>query len=184
MKPFILLFTSFNVWAATVDLSTTKNKVEFLAIGQPSALKINGKPSDGKASLDGKLDITKEGLSGAASFQLNQLSTGLEMRDTHMKDKYLETATYPVAQLKFKAVPINKEIEKSDYKHKDAFEGELTLHGVTQKVKGTLELTKSESKWKGLFHFGILLEDYKIQIPNYLGIKVAKEVKLEVGFEQ
>ena len=74
--------------AATMNVSSTK--VEFLAIGKPSAIKIRGKGE----KLESKLQLAGKTLTGQFVFDLTSLNTGIDTRDEHMKEKYLETGKF------------------------------------------------------------------------------------------
>ena len=93
-----------NAKAATVVLEKGTNDIEFVAIGRPSALKVHGRMAEdekNKKSVNGTLTLAGNALSGTATFHLDALDTGIGLRTTHMKEKYLETGKYPDSQLKF-----------------------------------------------------------------------------------
>src|SRR5580700_8775905 len=81
--------------AATADFSQGKSHVEFEAIGRPSMLKIQG---DSDQALQGSLQLEAGKITGQCSFTLESLTTGIAMRDDHMKHRYLETQKYPLAK--------------------------------------------------------------------------------------
>ena len=81
--------------AYTLDLDQGKGKIEFRAIGRPSGLKVVG---TGEAAK-GKIEMAGNKASGVAVFNLESLVTGIEMRDEHMKKRYLETGKFPEAKL-------------------------------------------------------------------------------------
>jgi len=69
--------------------------IEFRAIGHPSTLKVIGKGSE----FDGQFEVKSTEPQGKASFELAFLETGIQIRDKHMKEKYLQLAKYPQAEL-------------------------------------------------------------------------------------
>ena len=105
MKINALLITLFSALAlaAPIDLSKTSHEINFLAVGQPSALKISGKLAPGSA-MTGKLEVVKNELVGNASIALDSFDTGIGLRNRHMKEKYLETAKYPEAKISLKQI--------------------------------------------------------------------------------
>ena len=147
--------------AAATPIDASKTKVEFLAVGYPSALKIRGKAKDGatgEAKLEGKQ------LAVTAKVKLDSLDTGIELRNRHMKEKYLETAKHPDATLVVPPTTLQP--------GEQPFKGTLTLHGVTKPVTGTLKYEPPQVQ----LAFPLTLSDFSIAIPSYLGIKVAEKV--------
>ena len=179
----VMLFISNFVAAAPINLSQTKSKVEFLAVGQPAALKIRGKLSE-NSPVTGNLEIAKDSLKGDVKLALDNFDTGIELRNKHMKETYLETAKYPDAKLTLKSVPLTGDATQPNFQYAGPFEGVLTLHGVDKPVTGTLNLVNADSKWKGDFKFDFVLEDFGIAVPKYLGITVSKKVSVEANFQQ
>ncbi|HEY1079125.1 MAG TPA: YceI family protein [Bdellovibrio sp.] len=150
-------------------------KLEFLAIGKPAMIRIKG---EGPAPT-GEVTVKDGKASGEFKLALNSLNTGIEMRDSHMKEKYLETAKHPEAVLKISDLEI-KDIKSG----KDTpFTGTLNLHGVEKPVSGTFtnEGTATEQKVKATFK--VKISDHTIEIPSYAGIKVADEVEVKIEAE-
>jgi polyisoprenoid-binding protein YceI len=72
-------------------LKTGNPSVQFTAVG-PAGMKIVGTTSD--------LTIADGADSISIAVPLANLTTGIALRDRHMRDKYLEVQTYPLATLK------------------------------------------------------------------------------------
>jgi polyisoprenoid-binding protein YceI len=102
-----------------------------------------------------------------ARLSLNSLQSGIELRDTHMKDKYFEVHKYPEAEL-FQAVGKNEK-----------FTAQLKVHGVTKEINGTYELKPNALRAT----FYCRLSDFKIKEAQYRGIGVEDQVKVvtEIG---
>jgi polyisoprenoid-binding protein YceI len=140
----------------------------FKAAG-PAGLSFEGKGQDVK--------LKEEGNSVLVSVRLDGLATGIELRDRHMKEKYLETAKYPVATL---------EVDKSKIHFPEgsavtgSADGKLTLHGVTRPVKVNYRADGDSKKAKvdGSMRFN--MKDFKIEVPSYLGVTVKPTVDVEV----
>jgi hypothetical protein len=123
-----------------LDLTTAKNSVEFLAVGNPSAVKIRGtmKNETNAPALKGQLLIDGNNITGETSFRLESLDTGIDLRTKHMKEKYLETQKFPLATLKLKKLELPEPFTGQKLSKKDLpFAGGLTLHGVTHDLTGT-----------------------------------------------
>ncbi|MGZ3694527.1 MAG: YceI family protein [Bdellovibrionota bacterium] len=172
----LLIFSGHTVYAASAEeafhFDGKQGKVSFLAIGRPSAIKIRGEGAGASGDLKEKSGV----YSGALEFDLNSLQTGINMRDEHMKKKYLNTDQYPKATLKITAFSAAKEKELLP------FTGELTLRGVPHTVSGKASVTKGPAPHSLTVNaqFPLKLGDYKIDIPKYMGITVAEDVEVTV----
>ena len=182
-KLFILLTcvsaSAFAAATGPAKFAVSSGKVEFAATGRPSAIKINGEGTEPK----GQLEVGKDqAVKGNIDFDLNTLTTGISLRDTHMKEKYLEVGKYPKASVKIEKVDLPK-----DFLTKDAadasnvpFTGTLRLKDVEHPIAGTCDLKKDHSKISVAAHFDIKLGDYHIDVPKWAGITVAEDVKVNV----
>jgi len=107
---------------------------------------------------------------------LDSLGTGIGLRNTHMRDHYLETNKYPFAQFRGR---ITNQIQKTKLESEVEAEGYLKIHGIERKqtIKGKLydngKMFKLESS------FGISLSDFNIEQPSFLFISVDNEITLE-----
>ena len=174
----LILLTSLSFNAkATIELvlSSEKGKVEFLAKGWPALLKINGKGE----GATGKVVIKDNKASGELKLNLSSFETGISLRDTHMKDNYLEVAKFPVATLTLKKIELPKNL-----KGKAKFTGNLNLHGVNKPINGKLSFKgtkKGINKVKA--EFDLKISDFDIAIPSFKGVTVAEDVKVNVSSE-
>jgi polyisoprenoid-binding protein YceI len=187
----LALYSSFAFAAETpasrsLDLGKAVSKVEFLAVGKPSMLKIRGtaKPEGEAKSLEGNLSLKGDTVSGNAKFALDTLNTGIGMRDRHMKEKYLETAKFPKAEFALTEMKVPEAIQKGDGTAKDLpFTGTLTIHGVSQAVKGMAKMERKEGKANFSFDFGTKIPAHKIELPSFMGVTVAEDVQITVEVE-
>lgn len=164
----ILFFQSGILNAATMNIS--KSNVEFVAKGFPSFLKIKGKSQ----KLVGSLEKNDEMLSGQITLDLNTLDTGIELRDEHMKKNYLNTGEFQTAVvtlMPFKPSPMG------------TTKATLKLRNVEKEIDVNYELEDTASGLKAKTNFEINITDFKIPVPEYQGITVAKTVKLNINLE-
>ncbi len=167
---FVMLVVKF---ASAAELISQSGTVKFTAIGKPGFLKIRG---ESKGSYpNGKIKIDKNAINGEFSFDLKSLDTGIELRNEHMKDKYLEVSKYATAKLTLTPIT-SPSSELKDMKEK--FTGELSLHGVTKKIDGNYQYWGKDKKVKA--DFEIKVSDFKIDIPKYLGVTVSETVQIEI----
>lgn len=170
----VLIFINSTASAATTKYLSTTGQVKFLAIGKPGFLKIKGE-SQGK-SPTGDILVENNAATGQMSFSLNHLTTGLGLRDQHMKEKYLEIQKFPEASLKI--LPIS--ISETDLKNKikKSFTGQLNLHGITKDISGQFTFDSQTKEVSAAFK--IVLSDFGIDIPEYLGVTVSETVEIDV----
>lgn len=175
-----------------IHLLKHQSSMEFTAVGNPSMLTIKGESDDLSGILQMKLlssvPLKKFSLSGIITFNLRTLHTGIDLRDKHMKEKYLETekdlGKYTICTLKLTSLELPNGNDKIFKVENVPFEAELTLHGQEKMIKGVATLEKlqdsKESKLKGVATFSLKMSDYGMAIPNYAGIVVGEEVQIKV----
>lgn len=134
--------------------------VAFKAVG-PGGLGIEGKGTD--------VSVKEQGDVIVATVGLGSLKTGIDLRDSHMKEKYLETQKYPSAVFTVDRAKVQSPGEGD-------VEGKLQLHGVTKNVKVHYKATGSdkESTVTGTAH--VNMKDFRIEVPSYLGVTVKPDV--------
>ena len=165
---FLLVFTT----SAFATLKVDKPKVIFEAIGKPSFIKAKGFVP----IKDLKLSLNNKKLSVVAIVLLDKLNSGIELRDEHLKNKYLEIKKYPQARL-----VISEKLIKFNSNSK--IMGTLELHGKTKEIELKVEHSKTENSPKLSFFFDFKLSDFEIDLPSFKGITAADTIKLNVETE-
>lgn len=160
------------------DYITSSGTVEFRATGHPSALHVVGKG----AGPVGTFAIRQDTVSGSVSFDLQTLDTGISLRDEHMKEKYLEVAKYPQAQLTITELKLPRPLNAQTTALSGVpFQGILKLHGVEKSVAGTVDLKATNpGTLQTNANFSLRLTDFGIDVPKYMGITVADDVQVMV----
>lgn len=103
------------------------------------------------------------------------------LMEEHFNENYLESTKYPKSNFKGKIANFDKS-KLSATKTAYDLEGELTIHGVTKKVKTKIYLSSNGGKVTATSVFDVNLSEYKIDIPNLVKDKIAKEAKLNISF--
>jgi polyisoprenoid-binding protein YceI len=176
----IFLFAgAFALDAATLD--SMKGETHFLAVGRPSALKIDGTGRGPSGDL--RFTKTPEGVSfsGEISVDLSTLDTGIGTRDRHMKEKYLEVEKYKSAVLKFTDARIPKAAVTSGGEVK--LTATLNLHGQEKPVDVDMTVKPQGEKILSSSKFSFKLSQFAIDIPKFSGITVADDVEVTVSTE-
>jgi polyisoprenoid-binding protein YceI len=104
------------------------------------------------------------------------LDTGIGKRNSHMRENHLETDKYPKAVFAGASVlgpegatlapgkPVSFECE-----------GDFTLHGVTKRLRVTVEVTQRDARTLAFkTAFKVPLADYKIDRPKFLFLKLGE----------
>ena len=120
---------------------------------------------------------------GELAVELSSLDTGIELRNQHLREKYLEVGKgpdYSNAVLKDLHV---EGIDPSTPNGKGTFSGTLRLHGTERQVKGNIEVRRSGSGLRARASFPVMLEEFAIAKPRYLGVGVADQVTVRVTFD-
>jgi polyisoprenoid-binding protein YceI len=150
-------------------LSNGESKVVFKATG-PGGLSFEGKSSSA--------NLKESGNSVVVSVKLDTLVTGIDLRDRHMKEKYLETGKYPTAILEVEKpklqLPSGKAVSAT-------VDGKLTLHGVTRPVKVNYHADGDSKQAKVEGTMRINMNEFKIEVPSYLGVTVKPNVDITVN---
>jgi polyisoprenoid-binding protein YceI len=160
------------VATAHAELSTASGaRVRFLANG--TAMKFEGTTNDLDAEEhDGQLTL---------SVPLANLTTGIALRDRHMKEKYLEVQKFPKALLTVARgalkVPARGARVEADVA------GTMQLHGQTRPVSVhyAAEGTGTSTTARGTVHLN--MNDFGIVIPSYLGVTVKPDVDVIATFQ-
>ncbi len=169
---FLLVATSVWPYLGAKEYQITRSELAFLATGKPGFIRINGE----KGEVIGQLSIGEQQTTASLKAPLDKFETGIELRDKHMKETYLETGKYPDASLKIETLPYT--LGQPSFEGK--FSGLLSLHGKQRAVQGdiTLSYDKNLDAVQMEASFPIKIDDFAIDIPSYAGVKVADTVKV------
>lgn len=172
-----LAFSAETSASKVIDLTALgqESTIEFFAIVKPGALRIIGKGS----KILGKLEILNQTLSGDLTVQLDEMTTGIELRDTHMKEKFLETKKYPNANLKIYEMKLPQDPFATSMKMNSVpFKGTLKVHDTESKVEGSADIDSTGPVILVEVKTKTTISAHKIEKPSYLGVKVADEIDI------
>ncbi len=136
--------------------------------------KIEAKNNQVKAALDAA--------TGDVVFQV--LITSFEFRQAlmqeHFNENYMESSKFPNATFKGKVTNLKDINFTKNGKYNAVVEGDLTIHGVTKKVKQTGTIEIKDGKATINCKFNVAIKDYKITIPGAVTGKIAEIVQIIV----
>lgn len=105
------------------------------------------------------------------------------LMEEHFNENYMESTKLPKST--FKGKILNYDASKLNGKTTVTFdvEGDLTIHGVTKKIKTKVTFTPSGGKYTMTSDFSVKPVDYGIKIPNLVKGKIAENAKISLKFE-
>jgi polyisoprenoid-binding protein YceI len=167
LKVFVLAL-AFTGSASAAWVVQGQKQVSFRAVG-PGGLAIVGNASE--------LSVKEQGSDLAVTVGLQGLKTGIDLRDNHMKEKYLETQKYPTAVLVVDRSKLTIPTSGADVN------GTLTLHGTTKPVRVHYEATGTAKQAHIEGEFSVNMKEFGISVPSYLGVTVKPVVQVTAKFD-
>ena len=134
----------------------------------------------------------KDGTSAKFEVNLASMKTGIDLRDEHVRDKYLETEKFPKAVFTFDKIISTSKDTLADRETIDLVaEGTFDLHGVKRKEQMDLKVTyfkeseATRAKLPGDLmrvegSFIIKLSDYNIKVPTMVILKLDENIKVGI----
>jgi polyisoprenoid-binding protein YceI len=140
---------------------------------------IHGKTS----KIDGYIIWAGENLADSSNFyfrvELGALETGIGLRDRHMRENYLETEKYPLAEYAGKLVQLTSNADSSINIKAN---GTFSIHGKSQPLTTDIYVTPQSNGYQVRSSFHVMLEEFDIKIPKLAFLKVAEDIQVEVNF--
>jgi polyisoprenoid-binding protein YceI len=121
-------------------------------------------------------------LSGELQVDLATIDTGIDLRNRHLRENYLEIAKGSAYQ---KALLTEIHLAEADgeaFEGRSGFTGTLRLHNVTKPVAGTAEIRREGTGARVVATFPLLLTDFGIEPPQYMGVGVGNKLVVKVSF--
>ncbi|PVX46434.1 YceI-like domain-containing protein [Flavobacterium sp. 103] len=101
------------------------------------------------------------------------------LMEEHFNENYIESSIYPKAT--FKGKIINFDVSKLTTSGKYDLEGDLTIHGVTKKIKTKISMVLKEGKLYTTSGFAVKAQDFNIKIPGIVKSKISEDVIVTVN---
>ncbi len=111
---------------------------------------------------------------------LNTIDTGIELRNRHMRENYLETDNFRYAVYKGEITSIDTLDNVSAFQV--VVEGLINLHGEDQQYKITGAVHKEGKTLKVSSDFEISLSAHKIMVPKLMFMKISEIIHIELDF--
>ncbi len=103
------------------------------------------------------------------------------LMEEHFNENYMESSQFPKSS--FKGKILNFDAKKlASTKTTYDLEGDLTIHGVTKKIKTKINLLLNGGKITATSIIMVKPQDYKIEIPSLVKGKIAENAKVSINF--
>lgn len=136
-------------------------------------------------SLSGHLapDTGQPGrLIGDLSVDLDSLDTGIGLRNTHMREKYLETGRGDGFARAVLSDIVLRAPDVSTFTGSTTFTGVLLVHGTRKPVHGDARVARNGGDVRVEATFAVSVPDFGVAPPRYLGVGVRDQVQVRVTF--
>jgi polyisoprenoid-binding protein YceI len=169
----LISLCSFNLFAQDIHL-TRNGKITFFS-------KTNVEDID---AVNNEVTSTINTKTGALQFLV--LIKGFQFKKAAMQQhfndvEYMNSTLYPKADFKGTMKDLSKVDFSKDGTYPVSVEGNLTIHGVTNKVSANGTVTVKGGKISSSAKFQLKLADYKVTVPSISAAKVSEVVDVTVS---
>lgn len=119
-------------------------------------------------------------LSGEVVLDLATIDTGIELRNRHLRENYLEVAKGAGFDKAVLSAIRVAEADGEGFRGRSAFTATLLLHGVKGQVGGSAEIRAAGNGVRVEATFPLTLTDFGITPPEYMGVGVGSKVLVRV----
>lgn len=156
-------------------LLTRSGEIKFDA-SMPNLVEIVGKSNTVSAILDlatGQF---------ATSVIIKSIRFKVPLMEEHFNENYMESSKFANSTFKGKIAGFDaKKLTATKIAYD--IEGDLTIHGLTKKVKTKIFLSSNGSKVGATGNFLVHAQDYGIEIPSLVKEKFAEQIKVSFSFD-
>jgi polyisoprenoid-binding protein YceI len=118
---------------------------------------------------------------GELELDLTTIDTGIQLRNQHLRENYLEVAKPGFDKAVLADIRVG-EARSETFEGRSSFAGTLKLHGVSKAIGGSAELKREASGVRVTASFPLLLTDFGIEPPQYMGVGVGNRLQVKVTF--
>ncbi|MEO8658533.1 MAG: YceI family protein [Bryobacteraceae bacterium] len=168
--------TQIQVEAGTVSFDATTNISAVTVHGKSAALKaqVRLRQADEELVLE---DVS-------AWLPVSTLSTGMGLRDEHMRKYIFTSGDGQVPDVRFRGANLTCRVAKGK-ENQCPVTGTLTIRGVERPFQTTLKVRReggATAAYRAAADAMVKLSDYGIERPSQFGVKAADEVKFHLEF--
>ena len=186
LLPVLLLISALQATAEDamfkVIADSKDTYVEF--VSDAPLEKIVGKTRTATGFVELNPQANGDGARAEIHVDLATLDTGVKLRDRHMRDNHLETDLYPEAVFSLSSLKLPDGGLTANERTLVTVKGKMKLHGKEREISPEVYLTLTDSMGEPALriesNFVILLEDYEIERPQFLLMKLSREQQVHV----
>lgn len=145
-------------------------------------LTVGGSFDARSTALTGTVRSDADGFDASIAVDLRTLDTGIGLRNTHMRERYLEVQRgegFERAVLSGLRLADPGVVQTGGT---TTFTADLLVHGTTRRVEGAAQLAPRGADVRVQASFPISLDEFAIPSPRYLGVGVRDRVTVHVTF--
>jgi polyisoprenoid-binding protein YceI len=103
------------------------------------------------------------------------------LMEEHFNENYLESDKFPKSTFKGAVADISKVNFSKDGSYPVTVSGDLSMHGVTQKITTAGNISISGGKITGTAVFKVALADYNISVPKVVENNISKTIEITIN---
>ena len=181
-----LLVAALDLVAARPASADESWRLTFGNVRVRCRLTVGGSFDAATSAISGTLRRTGPDASYAGELRVDlvPLDTGIELRNAHLRENYLEvTRGEEFRYAALTNIVLADPLPPDAAPHETPFSGTLSLHGVQRAISGEAELSRRDGEMRVQAAFSLSLEGFNIPPPRYLGVGVRDAVDVIVTFD-
>lgn len=139
------------------------------------------------SAISGELRPEEENarrIAGRVRVGLDELDTGIALRNSHLRERYLEVGRgESFREAVLSALELGEPLTRGVRDRETGFAGVLSLHGEERRVEGEARLVRRDGRLRVEAEFPLSLAEFGIPPPRYLGVGVRDELTIRVRFD-
>lgn len=183
LSPFAGCLSAFAAWPAlAADGDTWRVAGGEVRVVCP--LTVGGSFEAKTAALGGTLVLLAPRpprFEGALEVSLETVDTGIGLRNDHLRNRYLEVGRGDGFDKAVLSDIRLGDVDAASFEGRTTFDGQFRLHGATAAVRGSAVLRRVEGGVRVEAAFDVVLADFGIEKPRYLGVGVKDVVQVKAS---
>ncbi len=115
------------------------------------------------------------------SMNIKEFKFKRQLMEDHFNENYMESDKYPKSIFKGKFSNIENIDFNKDGTYPATVKGTMEIHGVKKEVETAGTIKVSGKNITATASFEVTLEDYKVDVPSIVGIKISEKAKIKVN---
>jgi polyisoprenoid-binding protein YceI len=135
-------------------------------------------------TLSGNVTLTTArpaAFEGELSVDLKTIDTGIDLRNHHLRDNYLEVGKGEGFERAVLTDIRLGDVDAGSFQGRTEFTGTFLLHGVKKPITGQADIKREGSSVRIEATFPVTIADHAIDKPQYLGVGVKSQVQVKVS---